>query len=143
MSYNTSAIAKDGILKPDVVASDYFLLRVKDYERQYKIGWGEFLGKYESGQLDAERSNRDFVEWAFMCRTFSSELIQMEAKGPPGADDVFSDKPENTSGFCFCFINACSMQKTILRKWQSISARAGRKLTLTGRTTSRTGGIGK
>jgi hypothetical protein len=137
MSDKNSTITGEGILKPDVVASDYFLLRVKDYERQYKIGWGEFLGKYESGQLDADRSNRDFVEWAFMCRTFSSELIQMEAKSPPGGGDVFSEKPENLSGFCFGLIDTCSMLKSILRKLRNSSAHAARQSALMDPTISR------
>lgn len=143
MSHESSTIAGEGILKPDVVASDYFLLRVKDYERQYKIGWGEFLGKYESGQLDADRSNRDFVEWAFMCRTFSSELIQMEAKGPPGGGDVFSEKPENLSGFCFGFIHTCLTLKSILRKLRSSSALAEQQSALMDRTIFRIGRSGK
>jgi hypothetical protein len=96
---STTIVIGEAILKPDVVASDYFVLRVKEYERQYNQGWGDFLGKYESGELDRERENRDFVEWAFLCRTFSSELIRIEAKGPPGDADVFSEKPENLSGF--------------------------------------------
>ena len=102
MSQTITNIAREAILKPDVVAADYFILRVKDYERQYKLGWGEFLGKYESKRIDCERTNRDFMEWAFLCRTFSSELIQLEAKGPPGCDlSMSSEKPENISGFCF------------------------------------------
>jgi hypothetical protein len=96
------AAAVGGILRPDEVASDYFLLRVKNYEAQYKLSWGEFLSRYDMGEIDPDKSSRDFVEWAFMCRTFSSELIQAEAKGPPGDDpNVLSDKPENLSGFCF------------------------------------------
>lgn len=127
MSHNVTERMRT-ILKPDVVAPDYFLLRVKEYERQYNLGWGEFLGKYESGQLDADRCNGDFVEWAFMCRTFSSELIQMEAKGPPGGENVFSEKPESPSGFCFAPIDSCSTRKIILRWWRSSSVRAGLRL---------------
>jgi hypothetical protein len=98
----TTTTVEGAILKPDVVASDYFILRVKNYERQYALGWGEFLGKYESKRIDSERTNRDFMDWAFLCRTFSSELIQLEAKGPPGCDFSAScEKPENISGFCF------------------------------------------
>jgi|HubBroStandDraft_1064217.scaffolds.fasta_scaffold448019_1 hypothetical protein len=97
-----ATILEGTILTPDVVASDYYILRVKHYERQYNLGWGEFLGGYESKRIDCERTNRDFFEWAFLCRTFSSELIQLEANGPPGNDSSVScEKPESVSGFCF------------------------------------------
>jgi hypothetical protein len=116
-----TTILEGAILKPDVVASDYFILKVKHYERQYNLGWGEFLGGYESKQIDQGRANRDFVEWAFLCRTFSSELIQLEAKGPPGNDfSVSYDKPENISGFCFSIQSACSMPRNISCRLKNI-----------------------
>lgn len=85
------------VLKKVFVDDDYFLVRVKQFEQKYNRGWGEFLSEYDSGRLDPERENRDYVEWSFLCRTFLRELVVGE--GPPG-DDVFPEKPELNSGFC-------------------------------------------
>ncbi len=116
-------MAAEGILRPDEVAADYFLLRVKNYEREYNLSWGEFLSKYDKGEIDPDKGKRDFVEWAFMCRTFSSELLQAEATGPPRDDpNVFAEKPENLSGFCFGPRTLCSTRKSISSKSKNNSS---------------------
>ena len=105
MTRNTIDIAEgDFVLKTEFVDPDYFLLRVRHFERQYNLSWGKFLGEYASGQRDSERENPDFVEWAFLCRNFLSELIRSEeeGEGPPGSiTSVSPDEPEADSGFCF------------------------------------------
>jgi len=93
--------AGEVVLKTEFVDSDYFLLRVKHFEERYNQSWGQFLGDYTSGNIDKKRNNPDFVEWAFLCRNFLSELI---AEGsPPGsqANNIFFEKPEADSGSCF------------------------------------------
>jgi hypothetical protein len=115
------------VLKVDVVAADYFLLRVKEYERRYKMDWGDFLAKYASGQVDKERTNRDFAEWAFLCKTFSSELIQIEAESPPGGiSNATSEKPENISGFCFDAHRTCLRLRNTSRRLTSFWRRVAR-----------------
>jgi hypothetical protein len=99
MNHTNQAVAHGTILKAQCVDSDFFLIRVKNLEQKYHMEWQDFLGKYNAGGLD--RKNRDYVEWAFLCRSFSVELIQLEAKGPPGEASVFPEKPETISGFCF------------------------------------------
>jgi hypothetical protein len=99
MSYINHAAAHGTILKTQCVDSDFFLIRVKTLEQKYDMEWQDFLGAYNAGHL--EKGNRDYVEWAFLCRSFSVELIQLEAKGPPGEASVFPEKPETISGFCF------------------------------------------
>jgi hypothetical protein len=94
--------AGEAVLKTEFVDSDYFLLRVKHFERQYNQSWGKFFGEYTAGHLD--RENPDFVEWGFLCRNFLSELIRTEeeGEGPPGSTPrLFPEKPEVDSGFCF------------------------------------------
>src|ERR1035437_4826315 len=99
MSHINHAAAHGTILKTQCVDSDFFLIRVKNLEQKYHMEWQQFLGEYNAGHL--EKGNRDCVEWAFLCRCFSLELIQLEAKGPPGEASIFPDKPETASGFCF------------------------------------------
>lgn len=99
MSHINHAAAHGTILKAQCVDSDFFLIRVKTLEQKYHMEWQDFLGEYNAGRLD--KRNRDYVEWAFLCRSFSVELIQLEAKGPPGEASVFPEKPETISGFCF------------------------------------------
>lgn len=97
MSRLSEITSGETVLKKVFVDDDYFLIRVQQFEQKYKLGWGEFLVEYDSGRLDPERDNRDFVEWSFLCRTFLRELVIGE--GPPG-DDIFPEKPELNSGFC-------------------------------------------
>src|ERR1035437_10473216 len=99
MSHINHAAAHGTILKTQCVDSDFFLIRVKTFEQKYDMEWQQFLGEFNAGRLD--KRNRDFVEWDFLCRSFSVELIQLEAKGPPGTAIVFPEKPETISGFCF------------------------------------------
>src|SRR5271157_3857239 len=100
-SHSGEIVAREAILKTEFVDSDYFLVRVRQFEQQYNESWGKFFGEYTSGQAD--KCNPDFVEWAFLCRNFLGELIRAEeGEGPPGsAASIFPEKPEIDSGFCF------------------------------------------
>jgi hypothetical protein len=127
---NTHHAAVNGtILKAQCVDSDYFLVRVKNFEEKYHMEWQHFLGEYNAGRLD--KRTRDYVEWAFLCRAFSLELIQLEAKGPPGEASVFPEKPETVSGFCFAHNNLCSILTLISIRWKHILARLVRRQFLT------------
>src|SRR5271166_2182992 len=108
---------EETISNAQFVDADYFVLRVKQFEQKYNQGWGEFLGEYESGRLDTERRNRDYLEWAFLCRTFLSELIKEDGGEPPGDEpSTFSEKPESISGFRFAAGYECSMLNAISSK---------------------------
>ena len=126
---NTHATVNEKILKAQCVDSDYFLVRVKNFEDKYHMEWQHFLGEYNAGRLD--KKNRDYVEWAFLCRAFSLELIQLEAKGPPGEASVFPEKPETVSGFCFAHNNPCSILTLISIRWKRTLARIARQQFLT------------
>jgi hypothetical protein len=103
--------ARESILQPQFVKADYFLCKVRDFELKYNASWGQFLAEFSSGLRD--RDNSDFIEWAFLCRTFLAELIEQES--PPGRLVELSQEPESNSGFCFCggYVCPSSMQSTI------------------------------
>jgi len=103
-------LAKETILQPQFVRTDYFLCRVKEFEKRYDKNWGEFYVEFSSGK---GRENPDFIEWAFLCRTFMRELIEQES--PPGEILEIVEKPESNSGF-FVGANNCSILKNILIK---------------------------
>jgi hypothetical protein len=86
-------LAKKFTLQPQFVSSDYFLCRVRELEHKYDKSWGEFYAEFSSGQ---GRENPDFIEWAFLCRTFMPELIEQES--PPGGPLEIVEAPESNSG---------------------------------------------
>jgi hypothetical protein len=85
--------ANKSILQPQFVGSDYFLCRIREFELKYDKSWGEFYADFSSGQ---GRENPDFIEWAFLCRTFLPELIQQES--PPDQPLEIVETPESNSG---------------------------------------------
>lgn len=92
--------AGETLLPVESVEKDYFLCRVRQFEQQYQMSWGEFLAQYSTGRLDADPSKAcDFTEWAFLCQNFMSELIRVESSGPPGQiDNADVQEPEQNSG---------------------------------------------
>ena len=94
---------KDRILAADFVESDYFLCRIKHFEQQYGMSWGDFLAKYSLGSSEiSTAANSDFAEWAFLCNNFMSELIELESASPPtNVTTGRSQEPEADSGSCF------------------------------------------
>lgn len=87
-------------LPVEFVQADYFLCKIRGFEQQYNMNWGDFLAQYSNGKLKADsRSSRDYTEWAFLCHNFMSELVKMEGSGPPGqAEQRDLKEPELISG---------------------------------------------
>ena len=90
----------EALLPLEFVEKDYFLCRIREFEQKYNLGWGEFLARYSTGQLEADSSTgSDFTEWAFLCHNFMRELINVENSGPPGQmDNENLQEPEQNSG---------------------------------------------
>ena len=109
------AMKRESILQPQFVRADYFLCRVKEFEVKYGKSWSQFFSEFTSGQEN--RDNADYVEWAFLCRTFLPELIEMEnAESPPGDVIEITQEPEKNSGFFFGAI-FCSIRNHISTTW--------------------------
>jgi hypothetical protein len=87
-------------LPVEFVRSDYFLCRIREFEQQYAMGWGDFLAQYSKGNLQGNAiTNRDYAEWAFLCHNFMLELVRMEGPGPPGhLETEVGREPESISG---------------------------------------------
>lgn len=94
---------QEPVLRTRFVESDYFLVRIRTLEQKYEMEWGEFLGKYNTGKLEeGYRSNSDYIEWAFLCNNFMSELVREEYTGPPGnSGNSCLEEPEISSGSSF------------------------------------------
>ena len=93
------------IIKPQVVTSPYFIERVHEFEVEYGTNWGDFLAQFAKGKLpDDPYRAADYTEWAFLCRTFATELIAADSTGPP-CHESFGDyeKPGHSPGFSFSF----------------------------------------
>jgi len=98
-------VTQGGTLTVTFVNSIDFLNRIKEFEVKYEMNWGEFLAKFTSGKFSTcTEEYSDYTEWAFLCKAFLSDLIQLEGKSPPckvGTEAGNSEKPELISGFCF------------------------------------------
>ena len=69
------------------VQSDYFLVRIREFEMRYRNAfenWEHFYAEYSKGTLD--KNNSDYDEWAFLCTHFMSQLI--DGEGPPGGAGI-------------------------------------------------------
>lgn len=99
------------LLQPRFVQADYFLCKVKEYELRYRMSWGQFFADFSSGRL--KKDDSDYMEWAFLCRTFLPELIELEKKSPPGETNEIAEEPESNSGFFIAGESLCSIRKCI------------------------------
>jgi len=77
-----------------VVEDDFFLLRIRSFEKKYDKSWLEFYTDFKSGTLD-DCTNPDYGQWAVLCRAYWAELF--ESSGPPLTGTIAS-KPEQCSG---------------------------------------------
>lgn len=102
----------------NVVNEEFFLNKIRAFERQYRMGWDEFLSKYKAGKLDDVGAHiSDYSEWAFLCNSFMPELLYDLVDpaidtGPPECVNSERQKPEGNSGFSFlegefCLISTC------------------------------------
>jgi hypothetical protein len=86
---------QEKIIQPTYVDSDFFVLRVREYEKKYDKTWLEFWTEFNAGQL-SDPTNPEFGQWAMLCRAYWTELIT--ADGPP-LSEFKPSKPELSSGF--------------------------------------------
>ena len=118
-------VTQGGTLTVTFVNSIDFLNRIKEFEVKYEMNWGEFLAKFTSGKFSTcTEEYSDYTEWAFLCKAFLSDLIQLEGKSPPckvGTEAGNSEKPELISGFCFLGEQTCLMPNRISKRAQRSS----------------------
>lgn len=80
----------------------YFLARIEEFEKTYRMESWQFLFLYENSRDKLSgysgRSAVDYSEWAFLWENFHSHMNQ----SPPWVvNDTDQQKPEHRSGFCF------------------------------------------
>ncbi len=101
---------KRDVINTNFVDKEYFLHRAKDFEQKYQMDWPDFFVRFRQGKLDADAVQyADYTEWAFICTTFVTDLINMEGPGPPIEDgfENSSRKPEfNTQAFVFSIVRS-------------------------------------
>ena len=98
--------------------SNYFLCRIKEFEKKYDMPWWEFFAIYQSSQeLLPGYGGRDYSEWAFLCENFYAELSVI-GDSPPcerTTESLGDQKPEISSGFCFEWGQRGRFGETLLR----------------------------
>lgn len=94
-------LSKEAMLTMNYVSADFFLKRIRDFEKQYDMTWQEFVAEYSQGALPGgSEANSDFAEWNFLCSKFTAELLKPSQASPPAREDNFDgQKPEAISGF--------------------------------------------
>jgi hypothetical protein len=120
---------EEKILDTQFVDADYFLVRIHEFENKYGFDWVEFLSRYRDDE--SLYLNRDFNEWAFLCRNFREELLAADTKAPPGEfTGRILEKPDLESGFFICGEQRCSILRTIFGMFTTryTAARSCRKL---------------
>jgi hypothetical protein len=103
-------LSKEAMLTMNYVSADFFLKRIRDFEKQYDMTWMEFVAEYSKGALPGGcEGNSDFAEWNFLCSKFTAELLKSSEASPPAREENFEgQKPEATSGFLFFWRVYCS-----------------------------------
>lgn len=97
-------------LNVNFVDEDFFVRKIRVFERQYQMPWDEFLSNYKAGKLEnADANSSDYSEWAFLCRSFMPQLLSdLVDTGPPECFTPERQKPESNSGFSFLARRICS-----------------------------------
>jgi hypothetical protein len=88
----------------EFVGAEFFVNRIREFEKKYNQPWLSFLAKYKAGGISDKPCNPDFVEWAFLCNSFlpelMSEFVKADDESPPANEPVLEcEKPELNSGF--------------------------------------------
>lgn len=82
----------------------YFLARIKEFEKMYRMESWEFNFLYENTREKLSgysgRSAVDYSEWAFLCENFSRIDSTLYESPPEVVNDTDQQKPEHRSGFC-------------------------------------------
>lgn len=85
-----------------VVEDRYYLDTIKEYEREFGMSWIEFFARQEQDRDQNPKKDN----WAFLCRTYLTELLAQEeenARGaPPGYEDDFNPRAQVYLGSVFC-----------------------------------------
>ncbi len=93
-------LSKEAMLTMNLVSADFFLKRVRDFEKRYHMTWQEFVAEYSKGELPGScEANSDFVEWNFLCSKFTAELLKTSDTSPPARGNFEGQEPEAISGF--------------------------------------------
>ena len=122
------------ILNVNFVDKTFFLQRVREFEQKYEMQWDQFLAEYSTGRLASGRCNADFAEWAFLCRSFMSELLKPDDVSPPTQEsEAKSKEPEADSGFFALWRGSCSIRKPTSNASRLFSGRTGTVTTLKAR----------
>lgn len=96
----------DGKSINNVEDAQYFLARIKEFEKKYRMESWQFQTLYENSPQElvgySGRSAVDYSEWAFLYENFNSQMRQTLFGSPPEmVNDTDQQKPEQSSGFCF------------------------------------------
>ena len=86
--------------------AQYFLARIKEFEKKYGMYSWQFQVLYEHSRTELVGYNGlsavDYSEWAFLYENFYSRMSQTLYESPPEvANDTDQHKPEHRSGLCF------------------------------------------
>lgn len=93
-------LSKDAMLTVNLVGAEFFLKRVREFEKRYSMTWQEFVAKYSKGELPGGcEGSSDFAEWNFLCSRFTAELLKTSDAGPPARENFEGQEPEAISGF--------------------------------------------
>jgi hypothetical protein len=93
-------LSKEAMLTMNLVSADFFLRRVREFEKRYNMSWQEFVAKYSKGALPGGcEGNSDFAEWNFLCSKFTAELLKTSDISPPARENFEGQEPEAISGF--------------------------------------------
>lgn len=112
MSNRTDWVAS---FEVSVVNEQFFLNRIRAFERQYRMDWDQFLSRYKAGKLENDGAHMsDYSEWAFLCHSFMPQLLcdlvdPTIDTGPPECTNSERQKPEANSGFSFLEGKSCSI----------------------------------
>jgi hypothetical protein len=107
---------KEAMLTMNYVTADFFLNRIREFEKRYEMTWMEFVAEYSKGALPGTcQDNSDYAEWNFLCSKFTAELLKSSESSPPAREENFEgQKPEAISGFCFIgevLVRACKIPR--------------------------------
>jgi hypothetical protein len=96
----------DGKSISNVEDVQYFLARIKEFEKKYGMDSWQFQVLYENSRTElvgySGLSAVDYSEWAFLYENFYSRMSQTLYESPPEVvNDTDQHKPEHRSGLCF------------------------------------------
>lgn len=89
-------------------SAQYFLTRIREFEKKYKMQSWEFQVLFEHEEYRKTlagyngRAAVDYSEWSFLYEHFQAQIQQVSCESPPEAVfETDQKKPEQRSGFFF------------------------------------------